>query len=190
MRTTVAETFAACASCRMGQQVMLLLAVLSCAGVAAATAPAGAGVDVRAVRAFLRTGAGFGGEVAVPVVGQATYFHIEYQLSGTTGSRAAEVRALIDGVVHCAGEIGSGARSGARMPGPRRRARTPSPGRSMSPMPSTRPTRPTIPRRPLGRRRVPIFRRCAPTCAARRAAAARWRRRRPDSRSTPTSTTG
>ena len=77
---------------------------------------AGAGaLDARAIRALVRTGAGFGSTVVVPFTGQPVYFHVDYELIGTTAPTSAQVRALIDGAVHCAGEVQLFAGSGRQI---------------------------------------------------------------------------
>jgi hypothetical protein len=65
----------------------------------------GTPIDITAERAFLRTGPGFGEEVALPVEGQPLYFHVEYRLTGSDIPVEAGVRALIDGVSHCEGSV-------------------------------------------------------------------------------------
>lgn len=62
-------------------------------------------VNVVAERVFLGTQPGGDQEVAVPAVGQEVFVHVAYRVAGATVPVVAEVRALIDGVVHCIGDV-------------------------------------------------------------------------------------
>lgn len=63
-----------------------------------------AGIDLEAVRAYLRTEpGGEGEEVDDPTCGQSLYFYFDYRLLGTDGPVAATARTLIDGLVTCQG---------------------------------------------------------------------------------------
>lgn len=68
-------------------------------------APAAAQVDLRAVRAYLRSGVNSGSEISTPALGQPVYLHVDYLVVGGSAPFSARVRALIDGVEHCAGTI-------------------------------------------------------------------------------------
>jgi len=61
----------------------------------------GNGVDIQAQRAFMRTAAGSGDEVATPAVGQTIYFHVDFHLTGAAGSVTMSGRARLDGVDFC-----------------------------------------------------------------------------------------
>jgi len=61
------------------------------------------GVDLEAVRAFLRTGAGTGTDVTVPTVGQAVYLTLRYRVVGPGQAISVSARALIDGTEQCRG---------------------------------------------------------------------------------------
>lgn len=77
-----------------------LAAILLCS-----STPAAAQVDLQAVRAYLRSGVNSGSEVTTPALGQPVYVHIDYLVVGGTASFTARVRAFIDDVEHCAGDI-------------------------------------------------------------------------------------
>ena len=69
-------------------------------------ASAGAGVDIAATRAYLRTSNYHytpedPQEVPTPAVGQGVYFHIDFVLSGNASPLEISHRAVIDGVTHC-----------------------------------------------------------------------------------------
>lgn len=77
-----------------------IFALLTCGA-----APVAAQVDVQAVRAYLRSGVNSGSEITTPALGQPIYLHVDYLVVGGTAQSTARVRALIDGVEHCAGNI-------------------------------------------------------------------------------------
>lgn len=63
---------------------------------------AGAGVDVVAERAYLKTASGGeGSEVATPAVGQTVYFYVDYSLSGATGIVILSRQAIFDEQEFC-----------------------------------------------------------------------------------------
>lgn len=65
-----------------------------------------AGIDLQAVRAYLRSEPGGGGEeVDHPTCGEPTYFHFDYRLLGTDSPVAGQLRALIDGLPLCQGQF-------------------------------------------------------------------------------------
>ena len=64
---------------------------------------AAADVDLEALRAFLRTGAGTGTEVATPTVGQTVYLTLSYRVTGPGAAISVNARALLDGTERCRG---------------------------------------------------------------------------------------
>lgn len=60
-------------------------------------------VDVRANRAYMRSGPGSGAEVDTPVPGQTVYFHLNWSETDLPTSVAVPLRATIDGEQVCAG---------------------------------------------------------------------------------------
>jgi hypothetical protein len=62
---------------------------------------AGAGVDIHAQRAYLRSAAGGGSEVPAPAVGQTVYFTLDWRLIGPGGSVSVAHRAVLDGSTFC-----------------------------------------------------------------------------------------
>jgi len=60
------------------------------------------GVDIVTQRSFLRNASGGGGsEIATPSVGQAIYFHVDYQVSGSGSTIDFNHRATLDGNLFC-----------------------------------------------------------------------------------------
>ncbi len=65
-----------------------------------------AGLDIAAVRAYLKTASNNGGvEVDPPAVGQTVYFYGDYQLTGSGSAVTVTQRALFDGATYCAGSL-------------------------------------------------------------------------------------
>lgn len=69
--------------------------------VAAAARPVPCGVDLEALRAYLRTGNGTGTVVGAPVAGQRLYLHFDYRTIGASEAPAAALIALLDGTPVC-----------------------------------------------------------------------------------------
>jgi hypothetical protein len=77
----------------------LVMTLVHADGVGARGLPCG--VDVDAVRAYLRTGQGSGIEVGIPTPGQQLYAHLNYRVMGVNAPPVAQLVALIDGVPLC-----------------------------------------------------------------------------------------
>jgi hypothetical protein len=70
------------------------------------------GLDIGAIRSYLRTASSGGGsEVDPPTVGQTVYFHGDFQVTGSGSAVTVTQRALLDGSVFCSG-------SSSASPGP------------------------------------------------------------------------
>ena len=65
----------------------------------------GAGLDIVAQRAFMRTAPNGGVEVEAPAAGQPVYVHVEIGVSGASRNIDASLRASIDGGSWCSGEL-------------------------------------------------------------------------------------
>ncbi len=64
--------------------------------------------DLRAIRAYVRTGVESGDEVAAPAVGDEVFFHVDYSLTTATGEDLTfDVRAVLDGQTFCSGTTSS-----------------------------------------------------------------------------------
>jgi hypothetical protein len=60
------------------------------------------GVDLLALRAFMKTGSnGSGNEVAIPAVGQTVFFHLDLQVWGVGGPVNVQAQARLDGAPYC-----------------------------------------------------------------------------------------
>ena len=77
----------------------LVMTLAHADGVGARELPCG--VDIEAVRAYLRAGKGTGIEVGVPTPGQQLYAHLGYRVMGVNAPPVAQLVALIDGVPLC-----------------------------------------------------------------------------------------
>jgi hypothetical protein len=65
-----------------------------------------AGLDIAAVRAYLKTASNNGGvEIDPPAVGQTVYFYGDYQVTGSGSAVTVTQRALFDGATYCTGSL-------------------------------------------------------------------------------------
>ncbi len=85
-------------SCRW---LMTLTGVALLQAGAAAARPVPCGVDLEALRTYVRTGKAMGTVVGAPVVGQRLYLHFDYRTIGAGEAPTAPLVALIDGEPIC-----------------------------------------------------------------------------------------
>lgn len=67
------------------------------------SASGGSGLDLVALRSYLKSDLSGGAEVAQPAVGQTVYFYFDWQVTGTGSAVAVANRAVLDGNVFCTG---------------------------------------------------------------------------------------